>query len=116
MNILGFCSKADLPCFSFTILPMMSVNYDKVVKKGLGRVLYFSCRNQNNVIQWSLEPTLVWSCFFSCISLRSLLRLFGMGDYFPFDRMEAAQVQVGLGHWRRIYGDCRGSENCCSSG
>ena len=58
MNILGFCSNADLPCFSFTILPMISVNYNKVVRKGLGRVLY-PCRNQSNVIQWSLEPTLV---------------------------------------------------------
>jgi hypothetical protein len=40
MDILGFCSEAGLPCFSFTILPMISVNYNKVIRNGVGRVLY----------------------------------------------------------------------------
>ncbi len=40
INILWFCSEADLPCFSFAILPMISVNYDKVIRNGLGRALY----------------------------------------------------------------------------
>jgi hypothetical protein len=40
MDILGFWSEAGLPCFSFTILPMISVNYDKVIRNGVGRVLY----------------------------------------------------------------------------